>query len=177
LGLGGAVDVARVGEQVGRAPQQLDAGPLLVLRERVDHDVEVLVALGERRPLGSHVAVVEAVEADAELLHELEGHVGPLHGHLQRVGVVLPRAEHGAGAERVGAGATEGVPVGDGEPEVVLHRLPLDERVGVVVAEGEHARGLRTLVLDPADARERLVCRCHLSLPWEGGMIVFGHQI
>ena len=28
---GGAVHVARIGEQVGRAPQQLDAGPLLLL--------------------------------------------------------------------------------------------------------------------------------------------------
>ena len=60
-----------------------------------------------------------------------------------------------ADAERVGAGAAEGVPVDDREPQVVLHRLALDDLVGVVVLEGERVLRLRTFELDPLDLWEK----------------------
>ena len=80
LGIGvgrGARLVARVGEQVGGAPQQPDAGPLLVAERVVDEGVEVGPERREGRALGRDVAVVEAVVRRAELREELErdGHL------------------------------------------------------------------------------------------------------
>ena len=159
VGAGGrSVHVAGIREQVGRAPEQLLAGPLLVREQPVGDGVEVCVALGERRPLGRHVAVVKAVEVAAELLEELEGHVHSRQRRLERIAVLLPGADHRAGAEGVEARAAESVPVGDSEAKVVAHRLALHERVGVVVAEGQHVLRLRTLVADLSDTCERF---CH----------------
>ena len=45
--------VARVGEQVGRAPQERGARPLLVAERVVGQRVEVVAELGERRALGA----------------------------------------------------------------------------------------------------------------------------
>ena len=81
---GRAVHVARIAEQVGRAPEQLDAGPLLLLLDDLDDGVEVLVGLGQRLALGGDVAVVEAEERGAELLHELEGHADPVRWRSRR---------------------------------------------------------------------------------------------
>ena len=57
---GRAVHVARVAEQVGRAPEQLDAGPLLLLLEHLDDGVEVAIRFGEGRAFRGDVAIVEA---------------------------------------------------------------------------------------------------------------------
>ena len=73
---GRAVHVARVGEEVGRPPEQLDAGAGLLVLEDLDDLVEVGVALLEGLALGGDVAVVEGVERGAELLEELEGDLG-----------------------------------------------------------------------------------------------------
>ena len=43
---GGAVNVARVGEQAGGAPEELDAGALLLGLEHLGHGVEILVRDG-----------------------------------------------------------------------------------------------------------------------------------
>ena len=50
---GRAVHVARIAEQVGRAPQQLDAGPLLLFLEHLDDRVEIAIRLGEVCPSGA----------------------------------------------------------------------------------------------------------------------------
>ena len=71
------VHVAGVAEEVGRAPEQLDAGPRLLVLEDLDDLVEVGVALLERLALGGDVAVVEGVERGAELLEELEADLAP----------------------------------------------------------------------------------------------------
>ena len=93
VGAGGrAVHVAGVGEEVGGAPEQLDAGPVLLVLEDLDDLVEVGVALLERRALGGDVAVVEGVERGAELLDELEGDLGPVLGVRDRARCRRPRA-------------------------------------------------------------------------------------
>ena len=106
---------------------------------------------------------METVEITTELFEELEGHVDPRERRLQGIALGLPRADHRAGAEGIAAGAPHRVPVGNGEAEVVPHRLAFDERVGVVMPEGQHVLRRRALVLDPADARKRLSV-CHVSL-------------
>ena len=162
---GGAMHVPRIREEVGRAPEELDAGLLLMGFERGGHGIEVLVRLGERLALGGHVAVVETVEAHAELLHELKRHRDPGDRPFEGVPAFFPGADHGRRAEGVAAGAAEGVPVGDGEPQVVAHRLPLDQGVGVVVTKRQHVLRSGALVADIWDAGKRLgtsaVCGCH----------------
>ncbi len=81
--------VARMAEQVGRAPQEPDPGAGHVRLGRVDDRGEVGARLGERRALRRDVAIVEAVVGDAELLEELERRVelGPGGRHRVRPGL------------------------------------------------------------------------------------------
>ena len=147
--------VTRIAEQVGRAPEQLDAGPLLLLLEHLHHRIEVAIRLGEVRALGSHVAIVEGIERRPELLDELERDAGPLLGVFDGVRAVVPRPHRRARPERIGAHAAERVPIDDAEPQVVLHRLAGHLFVLVVVAEGERVLAFRAFERDAADFGKR----------------------
>ena len=46
------------------------------------------------------------------------------------------------------------MPVGGSKPEVIAHRTPLDEFLGIVVLEREGIPGLGTFVLDDRDLGE-----------------------
>jgi hypothetical protein len=88
-----AAHVARVREEVGRAPEEFHAGGFLERLGVGDDLVEIAVRLGERAALGRDVAVMEAPERRADFLEELEGRV---HAHLgdgDWVGTLLPRAD------------------------------------------------------------------------------------
>ena len=149
---GGAVHVARVGKQVGGAPQQADAGVDLQLLGKVDYLVQVAVRLRQRRALGGDVAVVEAVVVHAEAGDEVERHAHAAQGVVHRVDRVVPGAHQGLLAKRVHAGAAEGVPVGDGEAEVVRHALAGHDPVGIVVAVAQRVARIGTFVADRLDA-------------------------
>ena len=175
--------VARVGEQVGRTPQQLHPGALLVLGGPVGHLVEQGRGLLERRTLGGDVAVVEAVEGHAELGEELEGGVHLLVGRRQRIGRRgerrVPRAVERAGAEDVETVPVEGVPVADGEAQVILHPPPGDHAIGVVPVERQWVVAVGTLVADRlGDLGEEL---SHVIPPGpsavELGELALGHLI
>ena len=60
--------------------------------------------------------------------------------------------------------AAERVPVGDREPQMVLHRLAGDEFVGVVMLEGERVLGVGAFVLDLFDVWE---CSFHSFLQFQ----------
>ena len=130
--------VAGMAEQVGGAPEQARAGPLLVAERVVDELVEIALELPEAPALRRDVDVVEAIEGHAELLDELEG-----GGHLQPGGShrietrVGPRTVQGPDAEHVAPVPRERVPVGDADPKPVLHASPEDGELGVVRLEGE----------------------------------------
>ena len=143
------------------------AGAFLMLGGGVDHLVEERGRLLERRPFGRDVAVVEAVERDPELGEELERGVHLLVGGRDRVGGRrerrVPWPVEGAGAEDVEPVPVEGMPVADGEAEVILHPSPGNDPVGVVPAERERVVAVRSLVTDRlADLGEELG---HLYLP------------
>ena len=130
-GGGGAGDEARVGEQGGGVPQQLDAGGLHVLFDLVDDLVQVLVGLAQGVAFRSDVAIMEAEVLDAELLEELEGVVDLGQSLVLRIGILaVPRALGGAGAERVDQLLFEGVPPCDAEAQPVLHLLAGNNLVG-----------------------------------------------
>ena len=149
-----ALRVARVGEETGGAPEELLAGALLEGLQLLGDAVEVRVRLGERLAFRRDVTVMEAVEVDLALLEELEEDRDATKGIVEGVGAVIPRHEGGAGAERVGEAVAHHVPVGRGEAHVVLHLLPADLLVRVVVLEGERVLGLRSFELDDRDIRE-----------------------
>ena len=136
LGVGvgrGAALVARVGEQVGRAPQQLGAGPLLVAERVVGQRVEVGPELREARALGRDVAVVEAVvAATPSLLEELErdGHLRRGRRPSGRRPPLEPRPVQRPDAEHVHAGPGERVPEADADRRWSSIRLPRTSRSG-----------------------------------------------
>src|SRR5690606_34933827 len=133
---------------------------------------------GQRIALGGDVTVVEAPVRVAELLVELEGDVHAALGVVDGVGAVFPAAPDGAGAERVGADAAEGVPVRDRELQPVAHGLAADLLVGIVVLEREEILGFGTFVLDLADAGEILSHGGSLCLLVIGtvNLVYFGHR-
>ena len=128
---------AGVAEQVGRAPQELDAGAGLVLAGVVDHGVEDGRRLGPGLAFGCDVAVVEAVERHAQLGEELECGVQLGPTGRQRVVRVEPGAVKRARAEHVLARGRERMPHGDGKSEVVFHPLAEDDSVRLIDLVGE----------------------------------------
>ena len=108
--------------------------------QHLDHFGQVLVRLGQR-PFGRHVAIVEAVVADAEFLHELEGHPHAVLGVFDGVG----RPSRRSMGSRTGRRRCRGRrPVGDAEWKW-SHRLAFHLFVGVVFQR--KASGLRDSAL------------------------------
>ena len=167
-GGGGAGDEARVGEQGGGVPQQLDAGGLHVLFDLVDDLVQVLVGLAQGVAFRSDVAIMEAEVLDAELLEELEGVVDLGQGLVLRIGILaVPRTLGGAGAERIDELLVESVPPCDAETQPVLHLLAGNDLVGIVVMESKtllrplFATDVRNLI-DIPQTHGMLLCLVYL---------------
>ena len=148
---GGTMHIAGIAEQVGRAPEKLDAGAFLMQFQARGHRIEMAIRLRQCFPFGSHIAVVEAVKPDAEFLHELKRHLHPGQSPFQRVAAGFPGAEHGRRTEGIAAGAAERMPVRHSKPQVVAHRHPLHQFAGIIVAKRQHVFGGRALEADGAD--------------------------
>ena len=140
---GRAVNEARIGKQVGRAPEQFDAGALLFGFQDLDDGVEIFVRLAQCPAFRRDIAVVKGVERRAEFLDELERDPRAVFGIGHRVRAVVPRADGGANAERVGAGAAERVPIDDREAQMIAHGFAGDDFGGVVMFEGQRIFGFR----------------------------------
>jgi hypothetical protein len=141
--------VAGVGEQVGRAPQQLRSGALLVAQRLVGQCVEIGPELGVGVAFRGHVAVVEAVIRHAELLEEFEGDGQLLAGLRHRVAADLqPRPVQRPDPEHVAAVPGERMPQADADPEVVGHRLAEDEPIRPVDLECKGVAGPQALEPD-----------------------------
>ena len=105
-------------------------------------------ALGEGRGLRPDVGVVEAEIGNAEQREHLEGDVGLELRLLHRV--AEPGALESLAAERIAARPGEGMPIGDGEAQMVLHPLAGDDLVLVVEAIGERIGRIRPFIFDLA---------------------------
>ncbi len=138
VGVGGRTrGVAGVAEQVGGAPQQLDARVGHLLPGAVDQPVEVGPRLAQGGTWRGHVDVVEAEVGHAQLGDELEGRVLLGEGRLHLVlSADKPGPVEGAGAEHVAARPVEAVPVAHGDAQVFGHGRAADLAVGVVHAVG-----------------------------------------
>ena len=109
--------------------------------------VEAVVALLEGLAFGGDVAVVPAVERCAELGDELKGRAQGVFGALHGIGGAVPRpVVHRSWAEGIDTPALEAVPKGHGEAQVFGHGLAADQRLGVVVLEGEGIFRIRAFV-------------------------------
>ena len=97
---------------------------------------------------------MEAVIGGAHLGNEFECGVHLVAGPLIGVCAFQPWEEVGLATERIGTDSAERVPVGDGEPEVLLHGLSGHDGVLVVPFEGERVVGFPALELDFIDIRE-----------------------
>src|SRR5262249_49176581 len=109
----GAVDKSRIGKEIGRSPQQFDAGAFLFLFKNFHNGVQILVGLNQSLAFGRYVPVMEGVKGGAELFYELERHSRPVLGVRDRVGPIVPGPNRGSNAEWVPTGAAEGVPIHD----------------------------------------------------------------
>jgi len=67
----------------------------------VNHAIEILVGLGERRTLRGNIAVVKAVKRDRGLFQKLKKHRYTVQRVLQRIGTIIPGHQ--------GCGSTEWV--------------------------------------------------------------------
>ena len=151
----GAVHETRVAEEIGGAPEQLDARAFLLLLENAHDSVEVVVALLQRGAFGRDVAIVKTVKGRAQFFEELNEHPRAVLGILYIVRARFPRAHCCAWAEWIIAHSAHGVPIGDAEAQVVLHGLALDYLVGVIMLEGQWIFGIRALVFNCLNVREK----------------------
>ena len=140
-----AVHISAVREQVCRAPEELYAGRPLTLPGKAHHVLEALLALGDGATLGREIAIVEAVIRHGELREELERGVECVLGGGDRIGLPSPRLGARPRAERIGPVGAERVPIANGEPQMLAHRLVADAPIGVVGLEGERIVGVRPL--------------------------------
>ena len=159
----GAMRVARMRKQVGCSPQQLDAGALLFFLEHLGDGIEVAVRFGKVATFRRNVAVVPAVIRCAKFFDELKGHAHALLGILETLGAVIPRTLHRRSTKGVAAIATEGVPIHDGETQMLAHRATFDDLFRIVVLEGQRILRGRSFVCDALDAWE---CGFHMMNCW-----------
>ena len=128
VGIGGRPGLeARMTEEVGGAPQQVDAGPFHVAGRILDELVQDGAGLLERVALGGHVTIVEAVEGHRELLEELEGRFHLGLGRCDGIVGTEPGTIERPAPEDVGAVPGETVPVraprsADGPPSASRRR-------------------------------------------------------
>ena len=143
-----------MGEQIGRAPQQLDAAAFLLRLQNFGDGVEILVGFGQGFAFGGHIAVVPAIIRGAEFLDEFKGDARPLLGVAHGIAAVIPGALHGAHAKRVAAGATECVPVHHRKAQVVFHGFAGHDLAGIIVFERQGILRLGALEGDGFDLFE-----------------------
>ena len=130
--------------------------PRLFILEDFDHLVEIAVAFLKILAFGSDVAIVERVKRCTELVKELEGDLDFALGVGDGVRSVVPWAQSGADSERVGEHVAEGMPVHHRKTQVLLHRFPVDDFVGVIVLEFQRVPRLGPTKLDFGHIREKL---------------------
>ena len=145
------VHVPRIVEAVGRTPQHLFAALAHQLGQQVGDFVQPGVGFLQGGGLRGDVPIVEAEIIDVQLIHQLEGRVslGAVNGHGIALAEILDK---GAAPEHVGAVAAQGMPVGQGEFQLLAHGLARHDLLRVVIPEGQGIGAFRALVGHLGDA-------------------------
>ena len=88
---------------------------------------------------------METVILDTRLFHEFEGHAHAVFRILHIIVGPFPWADRRWNTEWIRKAIPKRVPVGHGEPQMLLHCLVTDLRRSVVVLESEGILGIRPL--------------------------------
>src|SRR5690606_6028935 len=110
----------------------------------------------ECRGLFYEVIVMETVKGSADLRSEFKGGIHLVVCPLHRIGSSQPREILRRKSERIPAGATERMPIGDSKAKMLLHCLFAYPAGRVVVPEGQRIIGVGTFVFDSANSLEEL---------------------
>ncbi|MNF82191.1 hypothetical protein D3C84_644910 [compost metagenome] len=129
-----AVNEARVREHVLRVPEQLSAGRFLAVFEQSNDNVEVLVRFLQRRTFWSDITVMESVERNVQLLHELEVCFNACFCFVKSA-QAIPSTYSRTSAEWIRAVCRESVPVCYCITEVLLHRFAEYDLLRIVMFE------------------------------------------
>ena len=137
-----------MGKEIGRAPEQFDAGALLFLFEHLHDGIEIFVRLAQRPAFRRNVAVMKGIERRAEFFNELERDPRAIFGIGHRIGAIVPRPDRRAHPERIGERVAERVPIDDRKAQMLPHGFAFDDFGGVVMFEGQWVSGFRSFVFD-----------------------------
>ena len=154
--------IAWVGKQARGTPQQPLTTRLLQPLEDQAHVLEVGIRIVDRLALRGDVPVMEAVVVDADLLKELEEHLGAALRVFQSVRSIVPWGQRRTDPERIGQFIPHRVPVTAGKAQVLAHRLAFDLGVRVVPLERQRVAGVGAPIRDDRDVLEVLT---HVSSP------------
>ena len=139
---------ALVAEEIRSSPEQLNTRASLCIFKLSYHSIKVLMGLTKILAFRGDISIMETVIRNTELLHELKRYIDLLQRHLKRVRPVIPWTNGASWTERITTSTAEGVPPRHSETQVLLHRLPLNNLIRVVVAEREWILGVWSLVLN-----------------------------
>src|SRR5690606_35399150 len=107
------------------------------------------------------IDVMKAIIRSADLREEFEGRIHLGAGARVRIRGSVPRKILRARSEWIVAGTTKRVPVGDAEPEELLHRLSADLLVWIVPFESERVVALSAFERDFPDTGKVFLISCN----------------
>jgi hypothetical protein len=146
------VHISRVGKQVLRRPQQLDARLVLLLQHVIRNGIQVLMRLVNGGTFWRHIDVVKAIIVDTEFGKEFKGHIDASQGQVHALQIALPVTNVGGTAKGVGsAAAHKGMPEADTESQPFSHGFAQNDFFGVVVFETQRIFRVGALVFDFGD--------------------------
>ena len=123
-------------EYVGSRPQQLDTRSLLVLLSVSHHRLQTFFELGQAISLVHHIHIVEAIERDTALRHELKGRIHFIFGTRDGIGAVIPWECLCTATKLVATLGAERMPISHRETEVFFQGLTHHHLVFVIKMEG-----------------------------------------
>ncbi len=138
--------IARMAEQIGRAPEQLNAGFGDLAFHLVDNRIELFGVARNIIMVGHRVHIMEAIEGRAHFREEIKRGIkldlSKLRCHrLAR----FPWAVKCARAKDVIPRPSKGVPIAYGPAQMIAHRFAQHFAVSFVIMEGERVGAFCTL--------------------------------
>ena len=100
-------------KQLGRAPEQLDPGALLLLLEQAHNRIQPLIGFAQSQPVRRHVPIMKGVIRCPQLFSELEKRRDPGLGEVQPAFTGIPGTHRSGATEHVAPKSTHGVPIND----------------------------------------------------------------
>jgi len=91
---------------------------------------------------------MECVKGDAQFLEKLESHADSILSVFDGISAIFPWSDRSTDTERVIALSAERMPVDYTEPQMILHCLPFNQGVFVVIAKRQRVARMGAFVID-----------------------------